>query len=358
MVLFMTIGMLLSIGILLVGSHKEKTDSAHPPVPVAVVNPPGFVRMAIPDDNPLTEEGIALGRRLFYDPILSADSSLSCNSCHLQKYAFAEPGAVSIGVDGRTGRRSAPSLVNVGYYNTGLFWDGRAATLEEQALHPVSNPDEMGADWEAVEQRLRQDAVYRELFQKAFGIEASEIDRERVGKALAQFQRTLISANAKFDRVQLGLDTFTAAERRGWEIFFDFPGGLPMAECGHCHADPLFTNQEYFNNGLDPAPPRLMEFKDEGRGGVTGRRSDLGKFRTPSLRNIELTAPYMHDGRFRTLEEVIDHYASGGHYAENVSPNVRPLRLTAGDKADLIAFLRTLTDTSFVNNPKFENPYR
>lgn len=327
------------------------------PEPYELEEPEGFVRMDIPADNPLTEEGIALGRRLFYDPVLSADSSISCASCHLPRYAFAEPRAISTGISGREGTRNAPSLVNVGYYYTGLFWDGRAGTLEEQAIHPVMHPAEMGNDWAEVEAKLRKDTVYPVLFRRAFGIETTgEINRQLVAKALAQFQRTLISGDAKFDRVQRGTATFTVAERRGWEIFFDFPGGLPAAECGHCHSDPLFTNLEYFNNGLDEAP-ELLKHPSPGRGAVTGRRSDRGKFRTPTLRNIELTAPYMHDGRFTTLDEVIDHYVSGGHYAENVNPNVRRLTLSDRDKKDLLAFLRTLTDTSFVRNPDLQNPF-
>lgn len=337
--------------------EKDLAHIPYRPVAVEAPQPEGFVRMAIPDDNPLTEEGIALGRRLFYDPILSADSTLSCASCHHPGLSFAEPRALSVGLHGREGMRNAPSLVNIGFVYTGLFWDGRAQTLEEQALHPVTNPDEMGADWTEVEARLRRHPGYPARFRRAFGISRREqIDRELVAKALAQFQRTLVSADARFDRVQRKEEVFTAAERRGWEIFFDFPGGLSTAECGHCHADPLFTNLEYFNNGLDQAK-KLKDLPDPGRGGVSGRRSDLGKFRTPGLRNVELTAPYMHDGRFATLEEVIEHYDKGGHQAENVNPNVRPLHLSEQDKSDLIAFLRTLTDTAFVNNPKIKNPF-
>lgn len=335
----------------------ELEHIAYQPKAVKAPQPEGFVPMAIPADNPLTEEGIALGRRLFYDPILSADSSVSCASCHHPGLGFAEARPFSVGVQGREGSRNAPSLVNIGFVYTGLFWDGRAPTLEEQALHPVTNPDEMGADWARIEARLQRHPDYPAHFRRAFGItEPDQINRDLLAKALAQFQRTLVSADARFDRVQRGEAAFTPEERRGWEIFFDFPGGLSMAECGHCHTDPLFTNLEYFNNGLDPAA-KLKDLPDPGRGAVSGRRSDLGKFRTPSLRNIELTAPYMHDGRFASLELVIDHYDQGGHQAENVNPNVRPLHLSDRDKSDLIAFLRTLTDTSFVNNSKFQNPF-
>jgi len=314
---------------------------------------PYFVKMAMPADNPLTPSGIELGRRLFYDPLLSRDSTISCASCHRQELAFTDGRAVSRGVDGRAGDRSAMSLVNVGYYYRGLFWDGRTATLEEQANHPLTDPREMDNDWPTILERLRRKDAYFPYFSEAFGLDAPEaIREEHVRKALAQFQRTLVSHNAKWDRVERGEAVFTAAEKRGWAIFFDASEALPQAECSHCHSDPLFSNLKFFNNGIDSA--RNLE---QGRAVVTGRPSDVGKFRTPTLRNIELTAPYMHDGRFSTLEEVIDHYASGGHPAPNVNPNVRRLNLTERDKADLIAFLKTLTDTTFIRNPDFANPF-
>lgn len=327
------------------GEQREEWQrTPFAPTPYELDEPAGFLAMVIPPDNPLTAEGVALGRHLFFDPILSVDSSRSCASCHLPALSFTDGAPRSTGVGG-TGQRNAPSLVNVAYQYTGLFWDGRTPTLEAQALHPVGNPLEMGGDWALVEKRLQRHADYPALFRSAFGIEhRTAINRRLVARALAQYQRTLISADSKFDRVQRGEAAFTAAERRGWEIFFDFPGGPAAGECGHCHSDPLFTNLEYFNNGLAMQGP-----VDEGRALVTGRASDIGKFKTPSLRNVALTAPYMHDGRFATLEAVIDHYDSGGHYAENVNPNVRPLHLTERDKADLIAFLHTLTDTAFVH---------
>ena len=355
LIIFLVIGLTAAVLFLAAGRYRLMRVP-YAPRPFSLEEPAGFVRMSIPADNPLTHEGIALGRRLFYDPVLSADSSISCATCHLPELSFSDGKRVSRGLEG-SGLRNAPSLINVGYYYTGLFWDGRAASLEDQALHPVRNPLEMGAGWEAAEERLRRHEDYPRLFREAFGIRRpAQIDRLLVARALAQFERTLISADAKFDRVQRGEVAFSPAERRGWEIFFDFPGGLSMAECGHCHADPLFTSLEYFNNGLEPRYPG-QEQDDPGRAAVTGRNSDKAKFRTPSLRNVALTAPYMHDGRFETLEEVIDHYASGGHYAGNVNPNVRPLRLSDRDKADLLAFLGTLTDSSFVTNEGFQNPF-
>jgi len=175
------------------------------PTPYGLEEPPGFVRMAVPADNPMTEEGVALGRQLFFDPILSADSSLSCASCHLPELSFTDGVARSVGIGG-AGQRNAPSLVNVGYYYTGLFWDGRSPTLEEQALHPVGNPLEMGSDWREVESRLQRRDDYLLLFRAAFGIESRDgITRALIARALAQYQRTLISADAKFDRVQRGV---------------------------------------------------------------------------------------------------------------------------------------------------------
>jgi len=330
---------------------------AYQPETIALQDPPAFVRMVIPQDNPLTIQGIALGRQLFYDPLLSADSTQSCASCHQPLIAFTDARAVSVGVKGKRGKRSSPSLFNVGYYYKGLFWDGRSSSLEEQAFHPVRDELEMALGWEEAVQRLQQHPTYPVLFRKAFGIKnINQIDSVLVARALAQFQRTLISSDAKLDRVKRGEATFTASEERGAHIFSDSsPDDIPVSECVHCHVDPLFTNLEFFNNGI-LTPEEQMLVQDKGRFSITGRRSDLYKFRTPTLRNIALTAPYMHDGRFATLEEVIDHYASGGHFAENVNPNVRVLHLEQEDKADLIAFLHTLTDSSALYNPAYQRP--
>lgn len=327
------------------------------PVPVHWVEPDNFVNMVIPADNPLTEAGVELGRLLFFDPILSIDSTISCGSCHQTGRAFTDAKSVSIGVRVRRGRRSAPSLLNIGYVHRDLFWDGRSPHLEDQALHPVTDSVEMAATWPEVERRLRNHPAYPVHFRKAFGIsQPDEINRALTTRALAQFQRTLVSYDSKFDRVMRHEDTFTESEKRGWTIFFDASPTLPHAECSHCHADPLFTDLNFANNGLDEAPT-LTEFKDLGRGAITGNKYHNGQFRVPTLRNIALTAPYMHDGRFGTLEEVLDHYASGGHYAKNVNPNVRKLALSPNDRADLIAFLRTLTDSVALQRPAYQNPF-
>ncbi len=311
-----------------------------------------FVKMLIPADNPLTEEGIALGRKLFFDPILSVDSTMACANCHQPEKAFTDGLARSKGIRQLEGHRSAMSLVNVGYFYKGLFWDGRAPSLEAQALIPIEDTLEMDNTWEEVESRIRQHAEYPALFRKAFGVQMPDsINRFLVAKALAQYERTLVSFNAKYDQVMRGEATFTESEQRGFTIFFDAdPEHLPVSECGHCHLDPLFTNLDFLNNGIQKVS-QLDDFPDQGRGAVTGIRYDIGRFRVPSLRNVELTAPYMHDGRFETLDEVVDHYAAGGHFAENLNPNVRKLHLSPQDKADLIAFLRTLTDTTTIEYP-------
>jgi cytochrome c peroxidase len=326
--------------------------------PYVLDEPVQFPRLVLPEDNPLTAAGIALGRQLFYDPILSADSSLSCSSCHLPERAFADAQPIARGIAQRQGERNAPSLANVAYYHQGLFWDGRSPTLEAQALLPVEDPDELGHDWGQAEQALRRHPRYPARFAEAFGIrDTSQLTRELAARALAQFQRTLISADARYDRIMRGEGSFTAAELRGKHIFFDSSEELPHGECGHCHTPPLFTDLTFMNNGLDAANS-LEDFRDPGRGAVTGQYYERGRFRVPSLRNVALTAPYMHDGRFATLEEVIEHYHRGGHPSENVDPKIRPLNLSRQDKQDLLAFLHTLTDSAFIANPSLGNPFR
>ncbi|MCB0705902.1 MAG: cytochrome C peroxidase [Saprospiraceae bacterium] len=319
--------------------------------------------MPIPSDNPLTVDGVALGRYLFYDPILSLDSTISCASCHLPAAAFADTVALSKGVGGTLGVRNAMSLANVGYYQNGLFWDGRVATLEEQSLHPVQDPLEMREDWNKVEEKLQQHPEYQKRFRAAFGIENSlDIDRYLAAKALAQFERTLISGTSKYDFANFDWGTqqqfFTSSELRGRNFFFSEPDDPndPHPGCTHCHTSLLLTTNEYLNNGLDEAP-ELTGFSDLGRGGVTLSVFDNGRFRVPTLRNITRTAPYMHDGRFESLEDVLDHYSSGGHYAPNVDANIQAFVLTEEQKTDLLAFLQTLTDQSFIENPAFLNPF-
>lgn len=314
--------------------------------------------LPIPPDNELTHEGIKLGQHLFFDPILSGDNTMSCGSCHDPQKAFTDGLALSPGIDGVFGRRSSMSLVNSAYYTKGLFWDGRSTTLEEQALLPVEDEIELHDDWDGVEEELRASEIYPKMFREAFGIEdTEEITRDLAAKALSQFQRIILSGNSKFDKVVVkGVGAFSDEEYFGLETFFDVNPLLQDGECGHCHNDPLFTTNQYFDNGLQVADS-YSEYKDIGLGQVTGNQFDYGKFRAPTLRNIALTAPYMHDGRFNTLEEVIDHYDSGGHATPNKDGLIYPLSLTDQQKEGLIAFLHTLTDTSFLENPYLTNPF-
>ncbi len=346
----------------------EGTDLTHipyNPTPHKLVIPPGFPSMVIPSDNPLTEEGIELGRWLFYDPILSADSTISCGSCHAPAGNFTDNTAFSPGVGNQLGNRSAMPLVNIGFMTKGLFWDGRSPTLEDQALHPVENPVEMAEKWDNNEIKLRRHKDYPRLFRRAFGIKNTrEITRDLATKAIAQFERTLISGNSRFDkkRYQNDPDPFLLSDLEvdGLKIYFDDQFSEDVkGHCAHCHdGGPLLTSERYENNGITQVSS-LEDFPDKGYGAITGKITDNGKFKAPTLRNIALSAPYMHDGRFKTLEEVIDHYNSGGHYADNVIiGSIMQLHLTAYDKQALLAFLHTLTDTSFVNNPAFQSPFK
>ncbi len=345
------------------------------PKPYTIIKPPHFPQVPIPPDNPLTVDGVQLGRRLFYDPILSRDSTQSCASCHLPHLSFTDGLPVSVGIDGIAGKRSSMSLLNIAYATNGLFWDGRVRTLEEQALLPVEDPVELHNTWPNVIRKLQQHPTYPELFRKAFGIrDRSEITKELAAKAIAQFERILISSGtSKFDRFLQGdLDALDDEELDGKLMYFEEGAavGLPDAQCFHCHGGFTLTGNQYFNNGLDEART-LDDFPDKGRGAVTRRQTDNGKFRTPTLRNIALTAPYMHDGRFQTLEEVLDHYGSHGKQSPNKDPLIdqvgfpipgtNPLQYTGLSpyhKRAIIKFLHALTDTAFINNPDIQNPFR
>lgn len=345
----------------------DLTGITYDPTPVSIPDIEGLPAMDIPGDNPQTQEGIDLGRMLFFDPILSVDSTISCASCHDPVKGFADGTAVSTGVNGLTGDRSSMSLLNIGFATKGLFWDGRAAHLEDQALGPVENPLEMADTWENVETKLRLHVAYPTEFRKAFGIKNSnDITREHVTKAIAQFERTIIVHNSRFDKKFYQLDTdpflLTDLEVDGRNIYFDEPG-YTDAHCSHCHdGQAKLTTDDYFNNGLDSVAT-LNDFVDLGLGGITGKLNDNGKFRAPSLRNIALTAPYMHDGRFWTLEEVVEHYNSGVHLADNVKvestipASYGGLGLSDYEKQALVAFLHTFTDTTYYSNPDFKNPF-
>ena len=334
------------------------TEIPYRPNHLTLQGPEGFPQMDIPPDNPTTMEGVELGRRLFYDPILSDDLSMSCFSCHRLEGSFTDNQPVSLGIDGIAGTRSSMSLLNIGFANAGLFWDGRSESLEALSLLPIEDPIELHTTWDEVESRLRTHASYPALFRKAFGIDKEdEITRELAAKALAQFMRTMISSgNSKFDRFFRGEVNLTDEEFLGYVLFFDLDPDITDAECGHCHNAPLFTTHQYLNNGIEPVSD-LEDFPDMGRGPISGSRFDNGRFRVPTLRNIVFTAPYMHDGRFKTLEEVIEHYNSGGNFQENKDPLIKPLRLEPHEKEALIAFIMTLTDSTIIQDDQFKNPF-
>lgn len=306
----------------------------------------------IPNDNPQTVEGVALGKKLFFDTILSENGTQSCASCHAPQNAFGDNSPVSTGVDGISGIRNAMPLFNLAWnYGDRFNWDGEALSLERQALEPVENPIELHSDWDAVVERLQNDSDYPELFQRAF--KTLIITKELTAKAIAQFERTLISANSKFDNYSLGQASLTPQELNGLDVFLREDKG----DCFHCHGNPnnpLWTDNLFHNNGLDAT------FTDLGLGSVTGDPNDNGKFKSPSLRNLAFTAPYMHDGRFNTLDEVINHYSEGLQSSSTIDPLMKKVdeggvQLSNEDKADLKAFLLTLSDASFITNPAFQN---
>lgn len=314
-----------------------------------------WLRLKIPADNPLTVEGIALGKKLFYDKLLSADNTISCSSCHAPEHAFSDNKAFSVGVGGAMGTRNAMPLFNIAWADVLLndahryFWDGRKASIEDQVLGPLGDPNEMNQDLSELVSELKQSSVYPPLFKKAFGTDS--ITMRLVMFAIAQFERTLISSNSKFDKYKRGEESLTQSELNGLSIFATEKG-----DCFHCHGNelnPLFTDFKYKNNGLDSIP------SDKGLGALTGLPSDMGLFKTPTLRNLSFTAPYMHDGRFNTLEEVVEFYNSQGKDGPTTDENIRKhfpkggLNLTAEEKQDLINFLKTLDDYEFIVNPNF-----
>jgi len=328
------------------------------PEPYSLVFPKGLPTIAEDNSNPLTKQGVLLGRHLFYDPLLSLDSTISCSSCHNPKLAFTDGKAFSTGVGGTTGTRSSMSLLNVAYFNNGLFWDGRAANLRDQALQPVENPVEMHEQWPNVEIKLRRSAFYPKLFREAFGISnKSEITRDLATKAIAQFERILLTGgNSRYQKMLRGEYAFSVDETDGMEMYLNSNPALPDAQCGHCHAAPTFASNNYFNNGLDSVGS-LNEFKDPGRGAINMIPNDLGKFKAPTLINIHLTAPYMHDGRFGSLDEVMTHYTTQVKKASNLDPNVANLKISARQAKQVIAFIKTLVDTSYLQNPDFFSPF-
>jgi cytochrome c peroxidase len=334
------------------------------PTAYALTVPPGFPTPVIPADNPLTNEGVALGRRLFYEKALSSTGTMSCGSCHQQSKAFTDGRALAVGVDGVANPRGTMSLANV-LWSTQLTWDGAFTTLEAQALKPLENPIELHQPLTVGVSKLQASSTYPALFQAAFG--TSIITNSLVLKALSQFERTLISGSSRYDTYMATRTGFNADELAGLQLYTTHiaPGSVRGAECFHCHSQPLMSSNfegKFFNNGLD------LSFTDPGRGALTKLAVDQGKFIAPTLRNITLTAPYMHDGRFKTLEEVLDHYSD---HVQMASPNLdnnliqgindppfgTHMDLTATEKKQVLAFLKTLTDDSFVTDKRFSDPF-
>ena len=335
------------------------------PVPVAESAPSGggkttpypleiterFPKVKLPADNPLTTQGVELGRRLFHDPRFSINNSQSCASCHDRTAAFSDVRRVSLGAEGQVGRRQAMPLFNLAWAHE-FFWDGRAKSLREQALVPIEDPTEMNEKLDRVLAKLEADATYPAMFEAAFGAaeKGSVVTAARLGLAIEQFLLTLVSQESQYDRAARNQATLTEQEKLGLQLFItehDPRLGLRGADCFHCHGGNLFTNHQFLNNGLEPRED------DAGRMEATQLQIDRHLFKVPSLRNVAATAPYMHDGRFQTLEEVIEHYDHGVQRSPTLDPNLAKhppegLRLSAEEKAALVAFLRTLTDDAFL----------
>lgn len=316
----------LVVGALTIFVGCRAVDGYRAPAPLGLEG-----SVPVPADNPLTRSRILIGRKLFFDPVLSGNGRVSCSSCHLPSHGFADTSAVSLGVNRRVGRRNAPSLLNAAYL-TGLLWDGRARSLEDQVLLPIQDPDEMNLSLADLEKRVRAQPSYARAFRQEFG----EYPTPRtIALALASYLRTLRSGDAPIDRFRAG-DTLalSAPARLGFRLF------TGKANCTTCHVGPLFTDGDFHNTGV---AWRDGEFTDIGRAGVTGLTEDKGRFKTPSLRNVAITAPYMHDGSKRSLAEVVEFYDGGGQLSPGLDPLIQPLRLTAAEKQALVAFLESLT---------------
>lgn len=349
--------------IVLVACKKEVTQPPFEATPYTFPQISNFRPFINDPENPLTEEGVKLGHQLFFEKRLSKDFTLSCASCHLPEHGFSDPNAVSIGVDGKTGRRQAMSLLNLAWSDQ-FFWDGRAKTLREQALSPIPDSVEMHLEWSVAEQRLQAIPAYVDLFKNAFNSE--KITSTLITKAIEQYVKTLVVYQSDYDLHVRGVKKMSESAQRGLAIFNSEKG-----DCFHCHTTPellVHPSTLFMNNGLD-----LVDdpngFADKGLGEFTQKREDKGKFKIPSLRNVAMTAPYMHDGRFKTLEEVIDFYNEGPKMSPSLEPimiaeaNRRVLQfgrwglgLTPEEKSDLLDFLNALTDKTYLNNPHYQAP--
>ena len=362
---FFLIGLVL-FAVILKGCRKdpeafgEENDGKYQTTPYVFDQNPAYPPFRLPVDNPLTEEGVMLGRMLFHDPILSVDSTISCASCHKQNKGFTDGLKLSKGVQNQIGTRNSMPLYNLMWHNR-LFWDGRALSIRQQVLGPIQAHNEMNMNLFDLMKRLEASPRYKTPFKKAFN--ADHITPELLSKGLEQFLITMLSFNAPIDKLKGRTDTLNViseSARRGLQLFMQ-PVENGGADCFHCHSNvPFFGNTSISgsmsNNGLDVA------FADKGFGNVTGLETDNGKFRVPSLRNVEFTAPYMHDGRFDNLEEVLDFYSgdiklTSPNLDINILAHGKQLNLSEQQKQDIIEFLKTLSDTQFINDPKFRSPF-
>lgn len=319
------------------GQNKPPAGST----PVALKTPKGFPKPTLPADNQLTRERIELGEKLFHDTILSIDGTVSCAACHVVEFAFSDDVDLSRGFEGRLGKRNSMPLFNLAWKDE-FFWDGRAKSLRAQVLEPIQDHLEMAANLNRVIYRLNRRKVYRDAFETAYG--PGEITREKLSLALENFLLTIVSHDSKYDQVAAKKATFSKLEEKGRKLFFK-PHQQGGAGCFECHSGPHFTDFEYRNNGLS----LVDDLRDFGVFKVTGNEEDKLKFVTPSLRNIAITEPYMHDGRLAKLEDVVKHYNSALHKSPTLDPKLKPegLGLSQEDQAALVAFLKTLTDPKF-----------
>lgn len=291
--------------------------------------------------NPLKHSTVELGRKLFYDPILSRDHTISCSSCHLSNQAFSHAGNhLSKGIEDGIGDRNSPAIFNLAWQKA-FMWDGSVGNIDVQALAPINHPKEMGEDINVVVRKLNQSKEYKTLFYKSFG--DSLATSERLMKALSQFQLTIVSANSKYDKVKQGKAKFTASENKGYQLF--------KQNCSSCHSEPLFSTYGFANNGLSFNP----ELNDNGKWNKTFEPADKLMFKIPSLRNLAYTYPYMHDGRFKTLYEVLEHYEKGIVKSPTLARQLeKPIVFNSHEKEDLLAFLATLNDSVLVSNVEFQ----
>lgn len=348
----------ITILFLTVTCSKDEEKVVYDPTPYVLDLKGDLPDPVIPSDNLLTKQKVQLGRMLFYEKKLSKDLTQSCADCHLQKDAFTDIRPFSIGVEKLEGKRNAMPIFNLAYHTNGFFWDGRAPLLRDQALKPIQDALEMNETLPNMVAKLQNDKKFTDQFIRAFGNDT--VNSLKVSLALEQFMMTIVSHDSKYDKYLKGEATYTPEELNGKDLFFNEPdpvNNIKGAECFHCHSGYNFTNNEFVNNGLDAE----VNFKDLGRYNVTKNDNDKAKYKVPSLRNIALTGPFMHDSRFKTLEEVIDHYNSNVKMSSTSSDlllhNLKGLNLTNQDKSDLIAFLKTLSDPTYLNNPEYASPF-